>query len=122
MNFTKSHEWVRLEGKIATVGISHHAQKELGEIVYVELPPLHTHLQSGEEAVVVESTKAAYDIYSPVSGTIIEVNESLRECPEKINHSAEGEGWLYKMEVAKPQELNALLSAEQYKSYINPAS
>src|SRR4051812_23729145 len=110
IKFTKSHEWVRIDGKIATVGISHHAQKELGDIVYVELPLVSSVLKSGDEVTVLESTKAAYDIYSPVSGTIKEVNESLREFPEKINHSAENEGWLYKMEVSHPEEFEALLT------------
>jgi glycine cleavage system H protein len=108
MKFSQTHEWVQAEGAIATVGISDAAQKEIGEIVYVELPVVGRTLQAGEEAVVLESTKAAVDIYSPVSGKITAVNEQLRTNPEKINQAAESEGWLFKLHLHNPEELSLL--------------
>ena len=118
MKFSQSHEWVKTEGTIATVGISDYAQKELGEIVYVELPSVGVKIEAGEEAIVLESTKAAVDIYSPVSGEIIEVNISLKADPQKINHSAEDEGWLFKVHIRDPQELTHLMDAPTYKNFL----
>ncbi len=108
MKYTKTHEWVSLNGNIATVGVTEHAQKELGDIVYVELPKLGHKVKAGDEIVVLESTKAAIDIYTPLSGQIKEVNESLRESPEQVNFSAEKEGWLYKLELSNTSELDVL--------------
>lgn len=107
--FTETHEWVRVESQVATVGITDHAQKELGEVVYVELPTIGHILHAGDEAVVVESTKAAVDIYSPLSGEITAINTSLLETPHKVNESAESTGWLFKLRLSNPKELDVLL-------------
>lgn len=112
--YTPSHEWVRLEGGIATVGITSHAQEELGEIVYVELPQLGKKVGAGEEIVVLESTKAAADIYSPVSGEILEVNTHLKSEPFLINQDAQNKGWLFRIKLSSPSELDTLLTHQQY--------
>ena len=109
MKFAPSHEWIRVEKGIGTVGITDYAQSELGDIVYIELPSVGKAVQAGEEAVVLESTKAAADIYSPVSGEIVAVNESLIKDPQRINRSAEEEGWLFKIRLSNPKELDGLL-------------
>ncbi len=97
MEFTETHEWLDLQGEIGTVGITDHAQKELGEIVYVELPKIGQEVQKGQEICVLESTKAATDVYAPMSGTIVAVNEALRETPSKINEKAQSDGWLFQI-------------------------
>jgi len=117
MKFSKTHEWVKVDGHIATVGISDYAQKELGEIVYVELPKIGHAVRAQDEVVVLESTKAAVDIYSPVSGEIIAVNEHLHTHPDKINHAAESEGWLFKIRLQDSQELDLLMSDQDYFSF-----
>lgn len=114
IKFTETHEWIIVEDKIATVGITDHAQKELGEVVYVELPTIGYSLHAGDEAVVVESTKAAVDIYSPLSGEITAINTSLLEAPQKVNESAESEGWLFKLRLSNPQELDSLLDKSPF--------
>lgn len=114
MKFSESHEWINLEGTIGTVGISQHAQGELGDIVYIELPQVSKKVKAGEEAAVLESTKAAADVYSPVSGTIQEVNLKLKDQPELINHSPENEGWIYKIALDAPVELDKLMTTDQY--------
>ena len=114
MKYTQSHEWISVEGEVGTVGISDYAQKELGEVVYVDLPEIGQQIQAGQEAVVLESTKAASDVYSPVTGTILEVNELLRDLPEKVNDSPLEEGWLFKIRLADPAELDQLISYELY--------
>lgn len=119
MKFTESHEWVSIEGDIATIGITDYAQKELGDIVYVELPTIGHAVKTGDEAVVIESTKAAVDIYSPISGAITEVNTKLREYPERINQSSEKEGWLFKLKVHQPEEIEKLMDASAYQAYIS---
>ena len=118
MKYTESHEWITLDEQIATVGISDYAQKELGDIVYVELPVEGHLIKTGEEAVVLESTKAAVDIYTPVAGEITAINTSLREYPEKVNNSAETEGWLFKVKVNNPEELDPLMDEKAYHTYI----
>lgn len=115
MKFTESHEWIKVENEIGIVGISDHAQYELGEIVYVELPKVGRTIKAGEEAVVLESTKAAADVYSPVSGEICEVNQALKDKPELVNLYPETEGWLYKIRLAYPKELEELLDPEGYR-------
>jgi glycine cleavage system H protein len=112
--YTESHEWVAVEGDEGVVGISHQAQEELGEIVYVELPEVGKQLQAGEEAAVVESTKAATDIYTPVSGRVTVVNEALRQTPTLINRSAEEQGWLYKLQLDSHDELEQLADQQEY--------
>jgi len=115
MKYTKTHEWVKLEGETATVGITSKAAKELGDIVYVELPPKGRIVEAGEEGVVLESTKAAVDLYFPLSGEIIEPNLSLKENPEKINKKSESEGWLYKIKITNKKEIENLLSESDYQ-------
>ncbi len=113
--YTESHEWLRqLDNGIAEVGITDHAQSLLGDIVYVELPEVGSTVAAGTEVVVVESVKAASDAYSPVSGEVTEVNESLNETPEIINQDAFGEGWIYRLKLADASEIDALLDAAAY--------
>ena len=115
LKFLKSHEWARTEGNgRVTVGISDHAQGLLGDLVYVELPAVGDSVQVGVGAAVVESVKAASDVYSPVSGTVVEVNEALTDKPETINEDAYGEGWLYVVELSDPDQLNDLLGPDDY--------
>ncbi len=113
--YRETHEWVRDEGDgTVTVGITDYAQESLGDIVYVELPAIGDDLETGQEAGVVESVKAASDIYAPVSGTVVAINEVLEETPEIINASPYGDGWFYRLEVADAAELEDLLDAEGY--------
>jgi len=115
LKFLKSHEWARVEGDgRVTVGISDHAQGLLGDLVYVELPEVGADAKAGEAIAVVESVKAASDVYSPVSGTVVEVNSALSDKPETINEDAYGEGWLYVLEGVEADELNALLGPDAY--------
>lgn len=115
LKFLKSHEWARVEGNgRATVGISDHAQGLLGDLVYVELPGVGDTVQAGNAAAVVESVKAASDVYSPVSGTVVEVNEALADKPETINEDAYGEGWLFVVEMSEPEQVNELLGPDDY--------
>lgn len=118
MKFTESHEWVEVIGKTATVGVTDYAQKELGEIVYVELPEIGKNVKAGQEAAVLESTKAASDVYSPISGKILEVNSSLVSNSHLINESPTEKGWIFKIEVSNPDEFNQLLTADQYQKSI----
>lgn len=114
MKFTESHEWISVENGIGTVGITEHAQRELGEVVYVELPAVGKQLKAGQEVAVLESTKAAADIYAPVTGEVVEINQKLGDFVHYINTSAEKEGWLFKVKLAAPEELDTLLAHEQY--------
>lgn len=116
MKFTETHEWIEVQGDVGTVGVTEHAQKELGDIVYVELPKVGKNVKAGEEAVVLESTKAAADVYSPVSGTIVEVNQALQQTAELVNRSAESGGWLFKIKLSQPQEIDKLLDAASYRA------
>jgi len=108
MKYTETHEWVSVKDSTGTVGITLFAQKELGDIVYVELPKVGKHVKKGEEAVVLESTKAAADVYSPVSGTITEVNTLLNQTPELVNQDPERGGWLFKLSLSNEKELDEL--------------
>lgn len=119
MRFTKSHEWVRLEGNIATVGVTDFAQKELGEVVYVDLPKVGAMLKMGEEASVLESTKAATDSYAPVSGKVVAVNDLVAQTPQLINRSAEDKGWLFKLQISNQKEWNTLLSKDDYLTLVS---
>lgn len=112
MKFTETHEWIAIKDGIATVGITDHAQKELGDIVYVELPTVGKEVKKGQAAAVLESTKAAADVYAPVSGKIIEVNTSLKESSELVNTSPEKEGWIFKLSEPNSKEFDALLDKE----------
>lgn len=119
MKFSESHEWIKLEGDVGDVGISDHAQHELGDIVYVELPKVGAHVEKGMEIAVLESTKAASDVYTPVSGQIIEVNEALNGTPGLINESPESLGWIYKIKLADKKEYDLLLDANGYKAMLH---
>lgn len=116
--YTREHEWVQVSGNAATVGITHHAQDQLGDVVFVELPSVGAKLQAGGPFGAVESVKAVSDLYAPISGDVTEVNESLIDAPEKINEDPHGEGWLVRLAVADINELPQLLSAEQYAEYV----
>lgn len=117
--FTDEHEWLKVEGDIATVGITNHAQEQLGDLVFVELPDVGTKLEQGDDGVVVESVKAASDVYAPASGEVVEVNDKLQSEASLVNASAEADGWLYKMKLSNPAELEELLDAEGYNSLIS---
>lgn len=119
MKFTSSHEWIRLEKGIGTVGITEYAQQELGAVVYVELPAVGKKVQAGEEIAILESTKAAADIYAPVSGEIVEINQKLLDFSQMINQSAEQEGWLFKIKPTDLSELPQLLDKEQYSTLLS---
>ena len=118
LRYTRSHEWVRITGNTATIGITDHAQQELTEIVFVELPVAGRTLKSGEACAVVESVKTASDIYSPVSGEILEINQAVVDTPALVNREPYDAGWFFKIKLANPTELDALLSPEKYQAQI----
>lgn len=119
LKFLQSHEWVRVEeGDIVVVGISDHAQSALGDLVYVELPELEAEVNAGEESGVVESVKAASDIYAPVAGKIVAVNEALSDAPELVNSDPYGDGWIYQLKIKDASELAGLLSSEDYATQL----
>ena len=115
--YTKDHEWVRVEGGVATVGITAYAAEQLGDVVFVELPDIDTQVSARDEVSVVESVKTASDIYAPVSGEIVAVNEKLAESPEIINSSPYDDGWIFKIRMSNEEELQELLSAEEYREH-----
>src|SRR5580704_10731176 len=115
--YTKEHEWVHLEGNVATIGITDHAQHELGDIVYVDLPKVGANAEAGKAFGSVESVKAVSDIYAPVSGEIVEINEGLSSAPEKLNSDPHGEAWLIKVRMAGQEEIKQLMTAEDYEEY-----
>jgi glycine cleavage system H protein len=116
--YTKEHEWVLVEGETGTVGITDHAQKELGDIVYVELPKVGASAEQGKTIGSVESVKAVSDIYAPVSGEVVEVNETLSTAPETLNEDPHGGAWLFKVKLSTPQEIKQLMSADAYQAYV----
>ena len=116
--YTKEHEWVLAEGGAGTIGITHHAQGELGDIVYVDLPAVGAALEQGKTFGSVESVKAVSDIYAPVSGEVTEVNELLATAPEKLNEDPHGAGWLIKVKLSAPDEIKSLMTAAEYQSYL----
>jgi len=118
LRYTKDHEWVELKGDTATVGVSFFAQKELGDVVFVELPEVGRRLKQGEEVGTIESVKAVSEIYSPVSGEVIEVNTSLRDHPEQVNQEPYGKGWILRLRVQEPAALEGLMNASGYQEYI----
>lgn len=118
MKFTKTHEWIRFEENKAFVGITQHAQEEISDVVYVELPKMGRTVTQGEEAAVVESVKAAFSIYSPVSGTVTQVNDSLAKDPGKINRSPYEEGWIFQLDVKDPDEQKNLMDQAQYEAWV----
>jgi glycine cleavage system H protein len=115
--FTKEHEWIRVEGDTATVGISQHAQHALGDIVFAEAPEAGRQLKKGEEAAVVESVKAASDVYAPVSGEVVEANGAIADEPALINTDPEGEGWFFKLRLADTSELDGLMDEASYREW-----
>ena len=116
--FTKEHEWVRVDGDVATVGISNHAQEALGDIVFAEAPEAGRTLSKGQEAAVVESVKAASDVYSPVGGEVIEGNSAIADDPSLINRDPEGEGWFFKLTLSDPEELTGLMDEAAYREWV----
>ena len=118
LKYARSHEWVRVEGDTAVIGITDHAQRELTDVVFVELPAVGRQVKAGEACAVVESVKTASDIYSPVSGQILDVNARLAGQPALVNTAPYGEGWFFKIRLSQSSELNGLLSAEAYQAQI----
>jgi len=116
--YTKEHEWVAAVGDAGTIGITDHAQQELGDIVYVDLPKVGTHIEQGRSLGSVESVKAVSDVYSPVSGEVTEINQTLAEKPETLNSDPHGAAWLVKIKLSAPAELAGLISAAEYEAYI----
>lgn len=118
LKYTKEHEWVLVDDGVAIVGITDHAQSELGDITFVELPEEESEIGASDEAASVESVKASSPVYSPVSGLIVEVNSDLEETPENLNQDPYDSGWLFKVEMTKPAELDELMSAAEYTEYL----
>ena len=116
--YTEEHEWVDVHGGQATIGITHHAQNQLGDVVFVELPKVGAQLHATISFGAVESVKAVSDIYAPVGGEVVEVNESLVDAPEKLNEDPHGDGWIVKIQLSDKNELKNLLTAESYQAYI----
>jgi glycine cleavage system H protein len=116
--FTREHEWIRVEGNSGIVGISSHAQEQLGDIVFVEVPPAGRELRKGEEAAVVESVKAASDVYSPISGSVIEGNQAIADDPSLVNNDPEGAGWFFKIDVKDPSELSGMMDEAAYREWV----
>ncbi len=122
LNYAESHEWLRLESDgTAVIGISDHAQDALGDVVYVELPDIGAQIDAGAEVAVVESVKAASDIYSPVTGEILMINEALEDQPDLVNSSPYADGWLFCVRLDNPEELNSMLDADAYQSVVDDA-
>ncbi len=118
LKYTREHEWVAVQGKVGTIGITQYAQSELGDIVFVELPKIGTQVVAGERFATVESVKAVSELYAPTSGEVIEVNAALSESPETLNQDPYTEGWIVKISIANPDEIGALLSADDYRKHV----
>jgi glycine cleavage system H protein len=118
LSYTKDHEWIRVKGDVATVGITDHAQKQLGDVVYVELPKTGDKFEASEPFGSVESVKAVSEIYMPLSGSVVEVNESLNESPEQVNEDPYGDGWMIRIKIENPSQVDGLLSSIEYEDYI----
>lgn len=116
--FTKDHEWLDVAGNVATIGITDHAQEQLGDVVFVELPEVGSRVAKGDEAAVVESVKAASDVYAPASGTVLEVNTALEATPATVNEAAESAAWFFKLDLADPRELDGLMDASAYAAFL----
>jgi glycine cleavage system H protein len=116
--YTKDHEWIRSDGEIATVGISNYAQSQLGDVVFVELPEIGRAVAQGAEVAVVESVKAASEIFAPASGEVVAVNDALEGSPATVNEDAEGEGWFFKLRLTNAAEIESLMTEEQYKQFL----
>ena len=120
--YAKSHEYVHVEGDVGTIGITDYAQKELGDIVFVELPQVGTQLEAADELGSIESVKAVSELFAPVSGEVVEVNEALTEKPELVNTDPYGDGWMIRVKLSDPTEVDELMSAEEYEEYIETES
>ena len=118
LRYTRDHEWVRIDGDLAVVGISDYAQSQLGDVVYVELPEIGRRVEQGKEAAVVESVKAASEVYAPVSGEVVEINEALAADPARVNADPIGEGWFIKLRLDDPKQLDSLMDEEAYKRFV----
>lgn len=116
--FTREHEWIKVDGDTATVGITNHAQEALGDIVFTEVPEAGKSLSKGQDAAVVESVKAASDVYSPVSGEVVEGNQAVIDDPALVNSDPEGEGWFFKLKLSDPGELDGLMSESDYRDWV----
>jgi len=117
VKYTEDHEWIKVDGEIATIGISAYATKQLGDVVFVELPEIGTDMEKGDEAAVVESVKAASEVYAPIGGEVTEVNEALEDAPETVNASPDGDGWFLKLKIKDASELDSLMDEAKYKAY-----
>ena len=122
LRYHKEHEWIRVDGQQATVGISHFAQEALGDVVFVDLPKVDSHISANQELGEVESTKATSSIYAPVSGKIIKVNADLEDHPDHLNKDPYGQGWIAVIELSNPAEVEALMTAAQYQEFLNTES
>lgn len=122
LKYTREHEWLAIEEKVATVGITDHAQEQLGEVVFVELPAAGDKAEKGEPFGVVESTKAVSDIYAPVSGEVTEVNDDLPDSPELVNEDPYGDGWMVKITIGDEAELEELMTADEYREYVEESA
>jgi len=118
VRYSREHEWVRVEGGEGVVGISAHAQEQLGDIVFVELPDVGRKMSRGDEAAVVESVKAASEVYAPVDGEVIAINEVLTDEPGKVNEDAEGNGWFFRIKLTDPSQLEGMMDAAAYKAFV----
>ncbi len=118
LRYTKEHEWVRVDGDVATMGISDYAQDQLGDVVYVELPEIGKQVEQSKELAVVESVKAASEVYAPVAGEVVEVNEALNDDPSLVNSGAQSEGWFCKLRLKDPGQLDQLMDEEAYEAYL----
>lgn len=121
LRFTKTHEWVRLDGKLATVGVTDFAQEQLSDLTYVELPDVDDEVSALDEVAVVESVKAASDVYAPIDGVVVEVNDVLNNTPELVNSDPYGAGWLFKLRPSNPRDVDQLMDAEQYEETLPEA-
>lgn len=118
MRFTKEHEWIRILDNVGTVGITEYAQEQLGDIVFVELPEVGSSIEQGSEAAVVESVKAASEVYAPAGGEVTEVNERLADEPDLVNSSAEGDGWFFRVRLSDASQVDGLMDAAAYREYL----
>ncbi|MCH2176902.1 MAG: glycine cleavage system protein GcvH [Lentisphaeria bacterium] len=117
--FTKEHEWIEFDGKIATIGLTEHASNELGEITFIELPEVGASLNQGDPIGVVESLKAAHDLYAPAGGSVLEVNEDLEDTPSQVNEDPQHDGWICKLENVKEEDLETLMTEDAYEDFTN---
>ncbi len=114
MKYTPEHEWLKIDGDIATVGITNHAAEQLGDIVFVELPEIGTKFSQGDDVAVVESVKAASDIFAPIDGEIVEINTELESTPEEVNTDPQGSGWFFKMKISNPDQIEDMMGVDEY--------